>query len=116
MDVIGPSLIVLAVMGLLFWRLRSRRSSDPADEIRRYYRKHRHPAIVIDQILKEIPHGEFEELKRELGHIRQKSLFTAPEVMQPVWVDLMDTLGRQLGEVDTPWKKRVQAIMKEGVS
>lgn len=104
-------------MGLLDgWRRKRERAdnSDPAEDIRAYYEQHRHPSRVITQILEQIPDGEYEELRRKLRHISEQAYFTPPERMQLRWVSLMDTLQKELGTPDTPWKMRIVAIMNNG--
>ena len=103
-------------MGLRSWLLGRKQSplDEAADKLRAYYRKHRHPMMVIEQIVRQIPAGQHPVLRRKLARIGENAKWAAPEAMQSHWVDLMTTLQEELGETDTPWKQRIATIMSDG--
>ena len=63
---------------------------------------------VIDEMLRDIPIEE-RELRATLESVRERSLYTAPEVQGELWRRIADTLGRHFGSPDTlnDWQKRV---------
>ena len=72
----------------------------------------RDPAEVIDAILVHIPQ-EHTALRKELGDIRNDSLYRPPDDKQITWQKLRDTLNLYLF---TPpaldWEKQIHKIIK----
>lgn len=66
---------------------------------------------VIDQIVSVIPRDELAALMPELQQIKDRALYTAPELQRERWVDLCAFLNSNLGPPQFSWQREVAEIV-----
>ncbi len=70
---------------------------------------------VVSQIKEEVP-DTFERKKELIAQLDDRCnsyFYTAPELMWLRWQEVGETLGLELGEPDTDWKKRIVDIFSD---
>lgn len=75
----------------------------------------RHIGAVIDQVVVELPAGEFGELRGSLAQLKQDSVYKAPEMMREMWEQFCSLLDEHLSDpeaADSPeYMSRIKTIM-----
>ncbi|MBI3290068.1 hypothetical protein HYZ78_01600 [Candidatus Microgenomates bacterium] len=105
--------VALAVLAALFGRSKKYRPKRWEEEWLEQHQKlyGRYLPHVLEDVIREIPSGEYEDLRQYLKKIQESAYVTAPEVMQPRWAETVEAL-QLLGDPATaPWKQRIATIM-----
>lgn len=75
----------------------------------------RNLSTVMDQCLAKVPkdNSNYETLQAEISKIKDSIPSTAPEAMGLRWARFCNTLNHLFPEINTPWLKEIQTLLRE---